>query len=185
MSGSRHIEIIVAKAKESLGQLKGWFSYNRPNRFYRNCHFKEFSCDWSDYVRTSHRRLLKSAAIWAITIVCFARVLSFYFFFSLLRRKTAITEEIKGHEFCSFIEGSHCVVSNAKMIVFRGYSLIPDDRDDRMRAAYRCQSLRSPTIVSVCANDRGDRNDHFRPNLKKDRCGTSILESSYAECKSD
>ncbi len=55
------------------------------------------------------------------------------------------------------------------MIVFRRSSFIPGDRDD-MRTLDRFQSLRSPTIVSVSANDRCDRNDrgdHMRTSLNK------------------
>ncbi len=44
---------------------------------------------------------------------------------SLLRRKTAITEMIGGHKFCSFFECCHCIGSRAKMIVFRRPSLTP------------------------------------------------------------
>ncbi len=69
---------------------------------------------------------------------------------SFLRCKTAITEKTGGHEFCSFIEGWHCIGSRTKIIVFRRSSLIPGD----MRTPDRFQSLRSPTIVSVFANDR-------------------------------
>ncbi len=54
------------------------------------------------------------------------------------------------------------------MIVFRRSSLILGDRDDHMRIPDRFQSLPSPTIVSVFANDRCDRidrGDHMRTRL--------------------
>ncbi len=44
---------------------------------------------------------------------------------SLFRHKNALTNKIGGHEFCSFIEGCHCVGSRANMIVFRRSSFIP------------------------------------------------------------
>ncbi len=72
---------------------------------------------------------------------------------SLLHRKTAITEKIEGHEFCSFFEGCYCAGSRTTMIVFVGSSLVPGDRDD-MRTP--C-SLPSSTIVSVVANGQYDR----------------------------
>ncbi len=68
------------------------------------CHFKKFSCDRGDYMRTLHRRSLTSVAIsWGghLDRPCSIVLASL----SLLRCKTVITEKIVDREFCSFIKG--------------------------------------------------------------------------------
>ena len=55
---------------------KGWFSYNRPHRFDRRCHFKKESYDRDDYMRTVHKGSLMPAAIGATAIAWIACVLS-------------------------------------------------------------------------------------------------------------
>ena len=37
---------------------KGWFSFNRPDRFDCRCHLKRWSYDRDDYMRTFHKRSL-------------------------------------------------------------------------------------------------------------------------------
>ncbi len=65
---------------------------------------------------TLHGRSLTSAAIGAMTIAWIACFFILLASLSLLRRKTAKTEKIGGHNFCSFIKGCHCVGSRAKMM---------------------------------------------------------------------
>ena len=50
--------------------------YDRPNRFNHRCHFKKWSYDRGDYMRTLHRRSLMLVAIGAIAISWSVRVLS-------------------------------------------------------------------------------------------------------------
>ena len=60
----------------SLLFVEGLFSYNRPHRFDRRCHFKKESNDRDDYMRTVHKGSLMPAAIGATAIAWIARVLS-------------------------------------------------------------------------------------------------------------
>ncbi len=119
---------------------KAWFTYNRPDRFYRLCPCKKLSCDRDDY--RTNQSIANVCGDWGdhdrwIGSPCSILPASL----SLLRRKTAITEKIGGHEVCSFIEGCHCVGFRAKVIIFRRSSLITGDRDDHMRTPDRFQLL--------------------------------------------
>ncbi len=67
---------------------------------------KTFSCDQGDYIWDwLHKRSLTSAKIGGITIAWIAMFHILLASLSLLRRKTAISEKIEGHELFSFIEG--------------------------------------------------------------------------------